>query len=212
MNDSPAVVGILGAGKLGITLAQLSLQAGYRVYISGSGAAEKIRLSVDVLAPGAQALTTQEVVIKSHFVVLALPLSKYMSLPSSLLDNRLVIDAMNFWWEVDGDDDALKNPTQSSSESVQDYFKHARVVKALSHMGYHHLHDEAAPRTATSRKAIGIAGDDKADTRIIAEFVDRLGFDPLEIGNLAAGKILEPGMPGFGANVSRDELSKLLSM
>jgi len=201
---------ILGAGKLGITLAQLALRADYTVYIAGSGSAEKIRLTVNVLAPGAIATTADGAVAHGDIVILALPLGKYQSLPKDLLNGNLVIDAMNYWWEVDGTRDDLANPQTSTSEAVQSHFRSARVIKALSHMGYHHLSDGSKPPGTPGRKAIAIAGDTAADTVLAADLVDDIGFDPLPIGPLAFGKRLEPGHNAFGANVGLTELELLV--
>lgn len=203
-------VGIIGAGKLGIVLAQLSLKAGYSVFISGSGSPEKIKLTVNVLAPGTVAATTKDVIEQSDIIILALPLSKYQTLPTDLFSGKLVIDAMNYWWEVDGDDKALSRPKTSTSELVQNYLSKAYVVKALSHMGYHHLHDEARSHGESGRKAIAIAGDNKEYVDKVAEFIDSIGFDPLPIGKLSAGKKLEPGHKAFGSNVDRASLKLLL--
>lgn len=201
---------IVGAGKLGIVLAQLALKAGYTVYVSGSGSPDKIRLSVEVLAPGAHALTLADATKRSDIIVLALPLGKYQSVPKDMLAGKLVVDAMNYWWEVDGDRDDLRNPETSTSELVQSYFDTSRVVKALSHMGYHHLLDETRPVGAPNRKAIAIAGDNAADNQVVAQLINDLGFDPLHIGQLSAGRWLEPGHEAFGANVDSDTLASYL--
>lgn len=208
MADSRSV-GILGAGKLGITLAQLARRAGYQVYLAGSGAPNKITLTAQVLAPGTIAVTNQDAA-QASIVILALPLSRYKALPRNELVGKLVIDAMNYWWEVDGPRDSFLEPDLSSSEAVQRFLPQSRVVKAFNHMGYHDLHDEARSVGAAGRKAIAVAGDSRHDIRTANDLINNLGFDPLHIGDLASGYKLEPGHAAFGANLPTEELRQLL--
>lgn len=203
-------IGILGAGKLGITLAQLALKAGYDVSIAGTGDPNKIKLSVDILAPGAVARPMREAVREADVIILALPLSKFRTLGPEDLAGKLVIDAMNYWWEIDGPRSDTLPDDEASSEAVQRFLSRSRIVKAFNHMGYHDLFDETRPPGAPERKAIAIAGDDVADVATVAEIVDRFGFDPLEIGSLRNSSRLEAGWPAFGANLSREELQDLL--
>lgn len=203
-------ISILGAGKLGITISQLAVAAGYKVYIASSGKPDKIALSVHTLSPGATPTTATEAINRSGIVLLALPLGKFRSIPANALNGKLIIDAMNYWWEVDGKHPELQNPNSSTSELVQDYFHGSRVVKAISHMGYHHLRDEAAPKGRTGRKALAVAADNPSDAAVVSKLIDDLGFDPLPIGDLRSGKVLEPGHPAFGANVTITKLRTLV--
>jgi predicted dinucleotide-binding enzyme len=205
-------VGILGAGKVGVVLAQLALKAGYTVYLSGSQSAEKIALTTKILTPGAHAVTNKEAALLGDIVILALPLSKLRTIPKNELRGKLVIDSMNHWGEVDGPREDTVAHSLSSSEAVQQFLNSARVVKALSHMGYHDLHDHAKASSAPGRKAIAIAGNSPADLQRVSHFIDSIGFDPLVIGELSRGTILEPGYPAFGANRDKTSLAGLLSL
>jgi predicted dinucleotide-binding enzyme len=208
MDTRIRTLGIIGAGRLGMVLASLAVSAGYRVRVARSGAPEPIARAVAAI--GATAGTVASVIEDADAVLLALPLGRYRTLPSEQLRGMLVIDAMNYWWGADGIRPDLTDPRTSTSELVQEFLPGARVVKALGHMGYQDVEDEARPAGAAGRKAIAIAGDAADDVALVSRLVDDVGFDPVVAGDLASGIMLEPGAEAFGADVDAEELRAML--
>ena len=82
------------------------------------------------------------------------------------------------------------------------------MVKALNHIGYHELEEWARPAGAPDRRAAGVAGDDPAAVATIGRLVDRIGYDPVRLETLRAGRALEPGGPVFGVVLPLDEFER----
>ena len=204
-------LGIVGAGRVGTTIARAAVAAGYDVAISGSGNADRIALIVDVLAPGARPLSTDEVVRSADLIVLAVPMHRFRELPGDLFTGKILIDAMNYWEEIDGVDPELASAPAGTSVIVQRQFPSARVVKSLNHITYYKFDEGRRPHGAPGRIAMAAAGDDRAAGAAVMQLIDRLGFDAVDAGPLEAGLALEPNGPVFGVSYSADELSALLS-
>lgn len=199
-------LGIVGAGKIGTATARAAIAAGYDVAISGSGAVDRIALTVQILAPGAEAVTTAEVVDAADVIVLAVPTHRFRQLPRDLFAAKILIDAMNYWQPIDGDDDELAFAPDGSSVVVQDHFRSARVVKSLNQLGYHEFDEHRRPSGAPDRVAMGAASDHPDALARVLDLIDHLGFDPVAAGALRDGVALGPDGPGFGVPLTRPQL------
>jgi 8-hydroxy-5-deazaflavin:NADPH oxidoreductase len=204
-------LGIVGAGKLGTTMARAAVATGYDVAISRSGPADDIGLTIDVLARGARAATTDEAVRHADIIALAVPTHRFRELPRDLFAGKILIDAMNYWEPIDGIDQELAAAADGTSLVVQARFPTARVVKGLNQLGYHELEEHRRPQGAPDRIGIGVAGDDRVAVRTVMRLVDRLGFDAVDAGPLANGLALQPDGSPFAVTHSAAELSNLIT-
>lgn len=211
MKAKQQVIGIIGAGKLGITLGNLAINAGYIVYISSSKPVADIKLTVETLVPGATAATNAQIADVADIVILALPLSKYTELDSTLFANKIMIDAMNYWWEVDGVTNIYSDAKESSSEKVARYFADSKVIKAFNHISYHNLADYANQQSSENQIAVLFATDKAETIKVIEQIIRDFGFISQYIGPLRNGRILETGEPLFGASMSRAEIQPLVA-
>jgi predicted dinucleotide-binding enzyme len=204
-------LGIVGAGKAGTAIARAAVAGGYDVAISGSGSAERIELIVEVLAPGARALTTDEVAAYAGVIVLAIPMHRFRQLRRDLFAGKILVDAMNYWDEIDGVDGPFATAPAGTSTLVQEWFPSARVVKSLNHLGYFKFEKSRRPHGTPGRIGMAAAGNDRSAVAAVIGLIDALGFDPVDAGSLESGMALQPGGPVFGAGHSAEELSNLLS-
>jgi predicted dinucleotide-binding enzyme len=208
-NAEIKTISILGAGRVGTALARRAGAAGYEVRVATSKPPADIGLLLEIMVPGARADTVEAVVGAGDIVILALPLSKYRNLQPDMFAGRIVIDVMNYWAPTDGVIAEFEGE-QSSSEVVQDYLPGARLVRSFNHMGYHEIEEEARPCGHLDRRALALAGNDAEARRLVASFIDRIGFDPVEIGALAASRHIAVGTDIFGASLSPERMKQLL--
>ena len=202
---APSRLAVLGAGHVGPVIARLAIKAGYPVAIATSGDPEDIALITELIIPGAQPRWASDAVADADIVVLAIPLHRFGDIDPTLLDGKLVVDAMNYWPASDGVLSAFEHG--GSSEIVARRLTGSTVVKALNHIGYHELEDRARPAGARAGLR-GVAGDDPAAAAAIAGLLDRIGYDPVRLESLRAGRVLQPGGPVFGVVLTLPEFER----
>lgn len=205
-------VAVIGAGKAGTAIARSLLDAGYRVSISASGDPSRLELMIDFVTPGAEPKWTHDAVADADLVVLALPLHRLKTIDPALLAGRVVVDTMNYWPPVDGEIPAFAAGDRPSSEVVQEMFPGAAVVKTFSHTGYHHLEPDRRPAGHSERRGLAVAGNERDAVALVADVVDRIGYDPVPVDSLAGTAFLQPGGPAFGARLTTAELRELAAV
>lgn len=191
----PPSVGIIGAGQLGSSLAQLLRNTSYPTSIAGRSA----RLTRELVAgylPGIEAVALREV-WQRDLLILALPIHQWRLVDPALVAGRIVVDAMNYSPLLDGvlaDFDAQP----SSSEVLAAAWPQARVVRTFNHIAAGELTADARPVGEPDRRALAVAGDDGQARATVAELVEAMGFDAVDAGALAAARQFAPGTRIFG--------------
>src|SRR5215470_3901528 len=133
---------VLGAGHVGPVIARLAIKAGYQVSIATSSDPDNLALIAELLIPGAEPRRADDAVADADIVVLAIPLHRFSGLDPSMLADKLVIDAMNYWPSSDGILEDFEG-SAGSSEIVARKLPSSTVVKALNHIGYHELEENS---------------------------------------------------------------------
>jgi len=198
-------IAVLGAGHVGPVIARVAIDAGYEVSIAASGDPDDIALITEILAPGAKPRWAADAVADADVVVLAIPLHRFASFDPSSVAGKIVVDVMNHWPPIDGTQQLFEDRQYGSSEIVARRLTESAIVKTLNHIGYHELEEDRRPMDSPDRRALGIAGDDRTSVDMVAEVVERIGYDVVRLGGISAGGLLEPGSPAFGRSLTRDE-------
>ena len=201
---------VLGAGHVGPVIARMALDAGFEVAIAASGSPENLELITEVVMPGVEARWAADAVATADIVVLSIPLHRFPALDPRLLAGKLVVDAMNYWAPADGVVPMFQGEALSSSEIVQRRLSESIVIKSLNQISYQDLEDGRRPAGSPDRHAIGVAGDDLEAVTLVGVIIDRFGYDPVLLGSLSGGRVLQPGGPVFGAVLTRSAFERAI--
>jgi predicted dinucleotide-binding enzyme len=188
-------IGIIGTGMIGSALARLSVRAGYRVVLSNSKGPASLTDLVGELGSLAFAATVNEAAAKGDIVIATIPIGLYENLPAETLKGKIVIDTMNYYPSRDNHIEVLDKAELTSSELIQQHLKDSRVVKALFNLDFHHLFTNARPHGDTHRTTLPIAGNNVEAKKIVADFMDAIGYDSIDTGSLTESWRIEPGTP-----------------
>ncbi|MFC4941885.1 NADPH-dependent F420 reductase [Pseudonocardia sp. GCM10023141] len=202
-------IAIIGSGKIGTTLTGLWAPRGHDIWIANS----RTPSSMDHLDGGWSAVhpsTVFDAVHNGDVVVLAIPFGQYPTLDPLLVDNKIVIDAMNYVRERDGRVAEIEEGVSTSSELVQRRFRTSVVVKSVNSIFWEHLRDRGVESGDPRRLALPMAGNDSGAKATVAVLLDDAGFDHVDAGLLREGQRFQRGTPPYVQLYRRSELENAL--
>jgi predicted dinucleotide-binding enzyme len=204
-------MGIIGAGHIGSQLARLAIANGYSVVIANSRGPETLADLIAELGPNARAATPVEAATAGDLVVVSVPLKNYRSVPVEPLAGKVVIDTNNYYPQRDGEIPELENESTTTAELLQAHLPTSKVVKAFNHIYAAELTTHGQPAGSPNRRALVIAGDDKAAKATVTALIDKFGFDVVDAGPLKEGWRIQRDTPGYGPRRTADELRQDLA-
>jgi len=206
-------IGIVGAGMIGSTLAELWVAVGHDVRIA-SRHPDELRPLVERLGARASAGTSLDAAAFGDVVMLTVPLKAIPDLVPDLaasLARKVVLDTGNAYERRDGASAAQASAhPQGSAGWAAAMFPGSRWVKAFNTVYYKTLASEA--HREGDRVGIPLASDDPGAMEIAATLARDSGFDPVVVGPLARGKEFEPDTPPYNTGMSGSQLRQLFGI
>ena len=200
---------MIGAGKIGTSVARAAVNAGYNVVLANSRGPESLTDVVAQLGPRARAATAHEAAEAGDLVLIAVPLHARESVPVEPLKGKVVIDANNYYPQRDGRSEALDTNASTTSELRQEHLPESHVVKAFNNIYAGDIPTHGTPAGTENRRALPIWGNHAEATSAVAQFLDSLGYDAVDLGPLEESWRVERDTPAYGKRTTADELRAL---
>src|ERR1700757_2288635 len=202
--------GVIGPGNIGEVIIRKLRDVGYPVKMAnsrGPGSLEELAAKTGAM-PG----SAQQVVQDVDVLFIVVPQKAIPQLPKELLNRAnketIVIDVNNYYPFRDGRIDEMEN---GLTESVWVERQIGRpVVKVLNTIIARALAGAGRPAGSRDRVALPISGDNPKAKEIVAQLLDRIGFDSVDAGTIAESWRQQPGSPCYCINPTKGELQQLL--
>ena len=204
-------IGIIGAGKVGQTLAKLWIQAGHSVILS-SRHPEALKPIIQELGSAAQAGTVAQTAIAGDILLLAVNYSTVDEAVAQMaphVTDKIVIDATNpLRYTDEGGLERVIGDREIAGLVMANKLPNARIVKAFTTLWTGYLQQHA--HRHNPQVAIALAGniDDKP---AVASLIKDAGFDPVDLGTLAESRPLDPPSPIWNQVLTADEVRSRLA-
>src|SRR5438477_6427188 len=161
---------------------------------------------------GAMPVPVGQVVQDVDILFIVVPQKAISKLPKGLLNKAkketIVIDVGNYYPFRDGRIDEMEN---GLTESVWVERQLGRpVVKVFNTIIAKALAEAGRPAGSRDRVALPISGNNPKAKEVVAQLIDRIGFDSVDAGTIAESWRQQPGSPVYCTNPTKEELQMWL--
>ena len=199
-------IGIIGSGHVGSSLARAATAHGYDVVLSNSQGPDTLAGLVSELGPRASAATPAEAAAAGDFAIVAIPLTTIDQVPVEPLVGKAIIATINYFPERLGHIGEIDDGTTTAPGLLQAHLPTSKVVRAFSMIEAADMSGDGHPEGDPKRRALALAGDDRAAKQLVTGLYREFGFDALDIGGLDESWRIDAGQPAF---VVRQDLAEL---
>ena len=203
-------IGVIGTGDIGEVIIRKSRDADYPVKMANSRGPEPLKgLAAET---GAIPVSVEQVVQDVDILFIVVPEKAIPGLPKGLLNKAkqetIVIDVGNYYPFRDDRIDEIENGLTDSGWVEQQIGR--PVIKAFNSIVSNALAEAGRPAGSRDRVALAISGDNPKAKEIVAQIIDRFGFDTVDAGTIAESWRQQPGSPVYCTNPTKEELQKWL--
>jgi 8-hydroxy-5-deazaflavin:NADPH oxidoreductase len=184
-------VTFIGVGNVGAPLANHLQKLGHAVTIAARDPNSKSVQAALSRNAGFTVNSPIEAVRTAEVVFLATPFAANeaaLAEVTSVLEGKILVDCTN---PVGANLSHGLKSEGSGAEFVQGLAPGAKVVKAFTIYGFENFEDNSYPGYGDLKPAMLIAGDDPIAKQTVAELCQELGWEPVDVGNLAMSLHLE---------------------
>jgi 8-hydroxy-5-deazaflavin:NADPH oxidoreductase len=204
-------IGLIGSGMIGGALTRMLTKLGHEVAVSNSRGPES--LSALAAETGARAVTPGEAARSGEIVILTIQQRGVPKLPKDLFAqvpaDVVVIDTNNYYPVRDGHIPAIDQGQVESAWVAEQLGR--PVIKAFNNIVFTSLLEKGKPKGSPGRVALSVAGDSDADRAKVMRLVDELGFDPVDVGDIAGSWRQQPGTPAYCQDLDVPRLKAALA-
>src|ERR1700746_426613 len=202
--------GVIGPGDIGEVIIRKLRDTGYPVKMANARGPESLK---DLAAKtGAIPASLEQIVQDVDMLFVVVPQKAIPVLPKGLLNkarkDTVVIDVGNYYPWRDGRIDEIESGLTDSAWVEKQIGR--PVVKVFNSIVYKALAGAGRPTGSTDRVALPISGDNPKAKEIVAQLIDRIGFDSVDAGTIAESWRQQPGSPVYCTNPTKEELQQLL--